>query len=71
MFSVRYELNLYIVFRRSSRLTDVRDGSINGAFLLQFIWQFQEHIAEANQDVGPKNEDMRINPQVYPLRLIL
>jgi hypothetical protein len=59
-----------MVFQRS-RLTDVRDGSINGAALLQVIRQLQEHVAEANQDVCPENEDMCVNPQVYPLRLIL
>ena len=52
-------------------LTDVRDGAINGAVLLEFVWQLQKHIAEANQHVRPENEDMRVNPHVYPLCLTL
>jgi hypothetical protein len=52
-------------------LTDVRDGTINGAVLLQFVWELQKHIAEANQHVSPENEDMCVNPYVYPRCFIL
>ena len=62
-------MSVYLSCRFS--LTDVRDGTIYRAVLLQFVWQLQKHIAEANQDVSPEDEDMRVYPHVYPLCLIL
>jgi hypothetical protein len=50
-----------------SLLTNIRNGTINGEILLQFIRQLQDHVAKADEDVCSENEDMRIKPNVYPV----
>ena len=52
-------------------LTPIADASIYRNILLCLIRQFQEHVAEADEEVDSQNEYMCVQPDVHPLGIRL